>query len=223
MAGQLSERAQEPAVTATPPGTTPPTAPPERVPRRRLWLTIGSVVGVATLAWGVLQVVVAWAYASETDEPDHRPARPRHRRAGHGQGRDQRRRHRPRGAHHQGASWPAAHGPLGRGRRRHARLAQRLPRVPLELLLGGLDGHRAARRQREGAHRQRAGDGQRRDRSRRSRERPRAASRPSASRVPPSSAATTETSPPPARRPPPSTPPPTTATSASSWRPSPRR
>jgi hypothetical protein len=44
----------------------PTTPPPGRTPKRRLWLTIGSIVGVATLAWGVLQVVVAWAYAAET-------------------------------------------------------------------------------------------------------------------------------------------------------------
>jgi hypothetical protein len=38
------------------------------VPRshRRAWLAVGSVFAVATLAWGTLQVVVAWAYDSET-------------------------------------------------------------------------------------------------------------------------------------------------------------
>jgi len=41
-------------------------ATPSRPSHRRLWLTIGSVVGAATVLWGVLQVVVAWAYASET-------------------------------------------------------------------------------------------------------------------------------------------------------------
>jgi hypothetical protein len=61
-------------LTATPPTAPPPTG--HRPRGRTAWIAVGSVIGVATLLWGCFQVLIAWAYASETQheiytEPIH--------------------------------------------------------------------------------------------------------------------------------------------------------